>query len=327
MAAPGAVLTVGSLPALPTQRALLGQANLQQIAQIAHGASLMRDCSAGNGAACGEVMRSGRPEDHAAAKTQLRALVAKGCDGNDGKACDDLANMIEADGGSPSDRDTARTKACNLNVAHACFVLAAALAGNPATASAGQPLFAKACTGGEGQACEALAVMYEAGTGVPKDAARARTLHTQACTSGVAAACVAAGNRQAACTLGDQTACNVLCRAGNATACNGASPELKQIAEDTARKHDAEIALPTLMAKCATDRATIQRWKDSLAAAQRAGNVGQAEQSSAKLEELQQPWETLKIDLQTAIVTVTGGYGSRFESLRRQARMQCVGHE
>jgi hypothetical protein len=235
--------------------------------------------------------------------------------------------MIEADGGPQSDRDAARTKACNLNVAHACFMLAAALASNPATASAGQPLFAKACTGGEGEACEALAVTYEAGTGVPKDAVRARTLHTQACTGGVAAACVAAGNRQAACTLGDQTACNVLCRAGNATACNGASPELKQIAEDTARKHDAEIAVPALMAKCATDRATIQHWKDSLAAAQRAGNVGQAEQASAKLEELQQPWETLKIDLQTAIFTVSGGYGSRFESLRRQARMQCVGHE
>lgn len=282
---------------------------------------------AGGGAACAEVMRSGRPEDRPAAKTQLRALVEKGCDGNDGKACNDLSNMIEADGGAPSDRDATRTKACDVNVAHACFALATTLAASPATAASGQSLFGKACSGGEAQACEALAVMYDTGNGVTKDPTRGRALHTQACTAGIAAACVTSGNRQAACTLGDQTACNVLCRAGNATACNGASPELKQIAEDTARKHDAEVAIPTLLAKCATDRATIQHWKDSLAAAQRAGNVGQAEQASAKLEELQQPWETLKIDLQTAIVTVTGGYGSRFESLRRQGRMQCVGHE
>jgi hypothetical protein len=169
--------------------------------------------------------------------------------------------------------------------------------------------------------------MYETGNGVPKNPNRAKNLHGQACAGGIVEACEKVGQRQKACDLGDETSCNILCRAGNHDACGGAAADVKQNADDTAEKQQAEAALPKLMSKCATDRATIQHWKDTLAAAQRAGNAGQAEEASVKLEELQPLWDQLKGDLESAVRTVTGGYGKRFESLRRQARLQCVGHD
>ncbi len=325
-APPSAAVTVGMLRDLA--QTVLGARSIDRIAEIARGAASMRACNGGMASACLEVLMNGRAEDRPMAKAQLRSWIATtGCNANDGNACSELADQIVADNGSVADRDAARTKACNLGSAHGCFVLATAMSGDTSTASAAQPLFAKACTGGEGQACEALAGMYETGSGVPKSANRAKGLHGQACDGGVVEACVKAGQRQKACDLGDETSCNILCRAGNKDACNGAAADVKQNADDTAEKQQAEAALPTLMSKCATDRATIQHWKDTLAAAQRAGNSGQAEQASAKLEELQPVWDQLKIDLENAVRTVTGGYGKRFESLRRQARLQCVGHE
>lgn len=322
---PSAAVTVGTLRD-PAQ-SVLGARSTERIAQAAHGAVSMRACNSGTASACIEVLMSGRAEDRPAAKTQLRSIANDGCNANDGNSCSDLADQIAADNGPVADRDAARTKACNLGSAHGCFVLATAMSGDASTASAAQPLFVKACTAGEAQACESLAEMYETGSGVPMNSNRAKGLHGQACDGGVAAACVKAGQRQKACDLGDETSCNILCRAGNHDACNGAAADVKQNADDTTEKQQAETALPKLMSKCATDRATIQHWKDALAAAQRAGNAGQAEEASAKLEELQPLWDQLKGDLENAVRTVTGGYGKRFESLRRQARLQCVGHE
>lgn len=325
-AAPSAAVSLGILPLLPTRRSLLGQDSLQRLAQIARAASTRRDCQAGSAVACATAMGSGRPEERVAATVQLRAIDSRACDAGDGNACNDLATRIEQDGSPQAERDLARMKGCNLNAEHACLILATSLAQDPSTASSALPFFARACTGGEAAACEALATMYESGS-VSKDVAKAKNFHTQACSAGDAIACAKVGQRQKACELGDETSCNILCRAGNLSACSGASAELKQIADEMAQKQQAETAVPKLLAKCSSDRATILHWKDALDAAQRSGNPGQAEQASAKLEELQEPWEQLKVDLQQAIITLTSGYGTRFNALRRDARLRCAGHE
>ena len=161
---------------------------------------------------------------------------------------------------------------------------------------------------------------------MPKDAARARTLHTQACTGGVAAGCIAVGNGQAACTLGDQGARNTLCAKGATTACSGASPEVQAMQQSIHEKIEAEGKIPGLLTKCSTDRTTILHWKDTLAAALKAGNEPKAMEAQQKLNELEEPWHHLKADLEQAIVVVTGARGPRYLSLQQQARQACTGH-
>jgi len=106
-------------------------AALQQVAQVARGAGALRGCIAGNGPACEEVVRSGRPEDRTTARAQLRVLTTRACDGGDGKACNDFATILVAEGGAQADVDAAWTKACDKNVAHACLMLANTAATNP----------------------------------------------------------------------------------------------------------------------------------------------------------------------------------------------------
>jgi hypothetical protein len=188
-------------------------------------------------------------------------------------------------------------------------------------------LLNKGCEGGDGSACESLADTYQSGAGVPRDEAKSRRFRSQACAGGVVDACLKIGQREKACELGDEASCNILCRAGRADSCRGASAELRQIAEETFEKHDAEVAIPKLMAQCSSDRANILHWEDMLARAQQAGKPGLAEQASAKLDELRGPSEQVKTRLQEAIVTVTGGYGARFDALLREARLRCLGHK
>ena len=63
-------------------------------------------------------------------------------------------------------------------------------AGRPSEAVAG---FERACSAGDGPACDGLAKLLSEGSGVAADPVRAEVLHTRACASGVAAGCTNLG--------------------------------------------------------------------------------------------------------------------------------------
>jgi TPR repeat protein len=217
-----------------------------------------------------------------------------------------------------------RAKACDGNIAHACFVLGSSMAADPVK---GASLIKKACDAGEGPACLALATRFEDGLGVPKDPGQAKALYRQACDKGVAGGCVQAGQASKACELGDQPSCDTLCKTGDMIACKGASPDVRSDREAHHAKEDAEAAIPRLLARCASTRATILNLKSALSAAQGAHDDAKAQGIQDKLDLMRDPWGELKADLESAITTATGGSGPRFVALRQQARHACVGHD
>jgi hypothetical protein len=85
----------------------------------------------------------------------------------------------------------------------------------------------QACEAGNQDGCALLADKYADGIGVAKDPAQAQTLRGQACDKGVAASCTRLGLYEKGCKAGDTDACDVLCKRGNAAACQNASEDAK----------------------------------------------------------------------------------------------------
>ena len=318
-ASPSTVQTLG--PAMW----LLDRALLATIALTAQTTSALKDCLAGQETTCKQLMESPpRPDVRDAAQKQLGELRSKACAGGDAQACSDAADLLDGPGDVHARCTAMRVKGCDGSIAHACFLLGSGMMTDPVKAAA---LIEKACDGGEGQACLALATRFESGLGVPKDPRQAQALYRQACDTGIAGGCVEAGQGARACELGDQPSCDTLCKTGDMIACKGASPDVRAEREAHHAKQDAEAAIPRLLAKCASDRATILHLKGALSAAQGAHDDAKAQSIQDKLDQMRDPWGELKADLESAITTATRGSGPRFESLRQQARQACAGHD
>jgi TPR repeat protein len=150
-----------------------------------------RACAGGIAAAC-EALGTRILAGQVAGQGEAEAgtLFAQACDGGRAPACHRAALLF-----APADPTRARTlaeRACASDHLPGCAALGILVLqgqGGPRDPAAAAPLLERACEGSQAAACANLAVMYRRGDGVAADPARAEALRQKACDAGLTAAC------------------------------------------------------------------------------------------------------------------------------------------
>jgi TPR repeat protein len=162
---------------------------------------LDRGCQLGAVKACralGGALLSGYPEVATDDKKAAKAL-RKSCDGGDLSGCAVLGVAYATGRGVPQDHKRGielMQRACdegsNEATATGCYYLGLSYAKGEGIAqsySEAAKYYERACDRSWGEACAALALLYEVGNGVTLDKVRATELDRRACEAGVASSC------------------------------------------------------------------------------------------------------------------------------------------
>ncbi|MBI5534804.1 MAG: sel1 repeat family protein [Deltaproteobacteria bacterium] len=131
------------------------------------------------------------PDAHIPA-AHVRACKAA-CEGGSIEGCRDYGAALLWGRGARKDEAAAREvleRACRASDAKACGMIGGFLEHNPTRAA---DYKGKGCDGGDGDACDGLALAYEQGKGVPKDLSRAVAFRTRACNLGFKLGCAFLG--------------------------------------------------------------------------------------------------------------------------------------
>ena len=160
-----------------------------------------RACDRGGAAACGRL--GALLGKSAGTAEQARAVLKKGCDGQNYQACGNLAILLAGGKGGPADLAGARgllKTACDQGASH-CGNLAIMLIqgeGGPRDPVEARTRFAAACAVGDLQSCHNLGVALLKGEGGPKDLPGAREAFDKACKGKYEDACALGEKLQAA---------------------------------------------------------------------------------------------------------------------------------
>ena len=298
----------GNMPGCDRAASLHVEAQPKGPAGSAEGlAARDRACQKGGSFSCGYLgylytrgIGSQIPQDKTKSAEYYRryvAILTAACDKNDGHACDTLGDLyLDGDEERLVTQDEAKAAV----------------------------LSKKACDSSFGRGCYSLGFIYREGRSVPKDAARARELFTKGCGLNSGDGCEAIGNHQKACSLGNEAACDVLCKGGNTASCAHASKDTQEEVSAGREKQAATSRFPVLLQKCAANRAIIEQQKVAGFQAARAGNRAAADAATAKIRELEPQWSATLDELQKVIQLMSDGENPKLGQLSLQVKKTCT---
>ncbi|QSQ22551.1 carboxypeptidase regulatory-like domain-containing protein [Pyxidicoccus parkwayensis] len=243
--------------------------------------NLERSCREGRGEDCEEAgLSHERGEGTRKAPERAAKLYQRGCELGSFVSCERLASL-EGSGyaGSPAQPEKARQRlfdTCERKLPHACVSVGEALReGRPwlpkdLKAASGYSL--RACEQGDADGCEALALAYEAGSGVEQSGERALEHHRKACGLGRAESCIGAGRSaealkkreeavrayQQGCFRGTAAGCEALTRLGEATSLVERSQQVELFAPNRATEMTDLLLLPDSQQLLATAQEQLQ---------------------------------------------------------------------